>query len=628
MKKTCKIAAMILAIILALSLRVPLANADEYGRPDCYGTAEYPQKYGKIGSDINVSSLSDSLVIKLTSDKKTLTDGRIRFTLSVTGGQENVEISALGIIPVYNVKLFDAVTTEQAAAGTRSLDGKILLSPEPVIQSSKWTSNMNAYTVAAAWGSDEPVVIPAGEKLAFYEFALDPKEPSAETPEPTETPGPTDTPEPTAEPTAEPTTEPTAEPTAEPTPEPTAEPTTEPTTEPTAEPTYEPTAEPTAEPTQEPTTEPSAELTAEPTAEATTEPTAEPTAESTAEPESSAETESGETSVPDMGAGRKETVVYKPDPASAGKSLDNSVETVVYAYVTFKKGELEFSRLVSVAIGGENRIILSANVSIKDTLSLKVKANVPEGVDDPVMRFVMENREPETVQGVKIGGLWQFELGGIGFDRMTDKIDLALYDGTEILDSRTGFSVKAYAEAVINGNFSDSAKTAAGRLLMYGAEVQKTLAYKTEELPTDGVDALSDGTLFPEIAKAPGSRMEIVSSDDEGEIFNVGFTFSGGYEFFFKTAGIMEGARVYYLDNEAFGPEMTVVRTDYGAIVYAGRILIQDVGRTVVFENGPDNYVKIRCVDVISGYWNNKTEGAVARALFGLYSALEEYKAS
>ncbi|MBO4261346.1 MAG: hypothetical protein J5921_01865, partial [Clostridia bacterium] len=110
MKKLSKVIAVLLAAVMMLPAFAGVTAADEWGRPDNYATGAFPQKYGKIGADINVSTLTESLNITLTADKKTFDSGKITFTLNVRGGEEGLAVNAVGVIPVYNTYILSAVS--------------------------------------------------------------------------------------------------------------------------------------------------------------------------------------------------------------------------------------------------------------------------------------------------------------------------------------------------------------------------------------------------------------------------------------------------------------------------------------------------------------------------------------
>ena len=343
MKKLRTLTAFLMVMALIMPLFAVRTNADGAGRPESYGTDEFPQKYGRLVGDINVNTIGEDLKITMTPDKKVLSGGRISFTLTVQGGENGVAINALGIIPVYSTKLFDPVTTAGSAPQDVSLKGKFLFDSSPMVESSLWTENMNAFTVVAAWQMSDPAILPSKTDTDIYTFSLVPKEDAA---------GPTE----------------------------------------------------------------------------------------------------------------------------------------VSAYVTLKRGELEFSKLVSVTVGTDERAIRSASVTVGSDLSLKVRAKLPESAATPVMRFEMENSEAAMVSGVKDGDAWLFVLGGIGWHRITDVISFRLFSGIDVIDSRAGFTVKTYAETLLERGGSENAEKAAACLLAYGALAQKTLGYKTDELATAGFE--------------------------------------------------------------------------------------------------------------------------------------------
>ncbi len=481
MKITVKVIAATLVLALMLPLLTMGISADEWGRPDVYGTEEYPQKYGRIGDDINVSTLTDEFEISVTADKRVLNQGRIRFTLTVKGAEEDVDITALGIVPVYNVFAFDPVKVAgQPEPG--ALAGKFLFDPEPGLETSKWNPNMEAFAVSAAWSSGEPVIVPALVSTDFYEFYLEPKD------------------------------------------------------------------------------------------------------------------------------------SFK-DP-----------NTEVFVFVTFKKGDLEFSRLVSTSVGEDGRHILSANVSITECLNLKVYARVPYGLTAPVMRFVMDGGEPEMVTGEEFEkGIWQFTYSGIGFENMTDGIRFELYSGIDVIDGRTGFTVKSYAEAILINDERFEAKRLAGRLLLYGNEVQKYLGYNLDK-PAADLEVLSDPNLFEEIPKPDGKEMDVTVGDAELMINGVSFGIAGSFDYRFYAASAGEDARVFIggSTGEELGTEISL--EDGETVIKTEPVILLDLDRKYTFDNGGGNTGSLTALGYIAALWDDETEGDIARALFALYIAASLYR--
>ena len=453
--------------------------ADEWGRPDNYATGAFLQKYGKIGSDINVSTLTESLKITLTADKKTFDSGKITFTLNVRGGEEGLAVNAVGVIPVYNTYILSAVSEGAPETADSRLIGGFSFEKKPVLEASKWTENMDAYAVAAAWRSTDPLYIPENTNRDFYSFSLMPKNNAK---------GPSE----------------------------------------------------------------------------------------------------------------------------------------IQAYVTFKYGELEFSRLVGITIGGNDRRITSASVTVGNDLTLKVKAVLGELTEAPYMLFNVEGTGSRIVFGTFRNGFWEFDFDGIGYEQMTDKIGFTLFANGAAVDSRNGFTIKNYAEVLLGSGADDDAKVLAGRMLMYGAEVQKALGYKTDRLATEGVGELSDEELFKEI-EAPERR----GGKNEGEEATVikGSTFDllGGFEFGFDVAAAGEEIRVSY---EETGEELdfTVSEGEENATVTTASVGILGIDKMIVFENGGGNTVLMSGADYIVEVWDSETEGELAKALYALCLAALQCK--
>lgn len=483
MKPLKKLTAVFLAVAFMLPFFAIRTDADEWGRPDSYGSEAYPQLYGKIGGNINISTLTDSLEISIAPNVKVPGEGDVSFTLNVTGGEDGLAVTALGVIPVYDVNLFEPVVTgDKEVIESTALADRILFGKEPLISSSAWTKNMNAYTVVAAWQSSDPVRIPAGSNIDFYTFTLHPKK----------------------------------------------------------------------------------EIT--------------------------------------------------------GK-------TDVAAYVTLKRGDLEFSRLVSVSVGSDaERNIATAFVTLGDTIALNVKAEVPDSVKAPSMRFAMENKDPVTAAGVYEDGFWYFKLDGIGFECMNDRIRFDLYDGSRILDSRAGYTVKSYLAAVLGSDARFETKRLAGKMLMYGAEAQKFFGYKTDELATDGVEQLSDPTIIVDTDQPVFNEVQIESGTEQTRILDTSFNITRGFEFMFKVASAGKNVSVIFDDPEDERLGYRVVKNGGDVYIQTQPIGVLDIEKVCIFDNGNGNRVSLTGIDCLASVWDDENMGALARALFELYIAASIYR--
>ena len=482
MKKLFKIIAVLLAAVLMQVILAGVTAADEWGRPDNYATNAFPQKYGRIGADINFSTLTESLKLTMTADKKTLGSGKITFTLNISGVGEDLAVNAVGVIPVYDTHIFNAVAEGIPEGRESRLIGGFRFDKKPAVETSKWAESMSAYAVAAGWQSGDPLYIPTDTDKDFYSFSLDPKK------------------------------------------------------------------------------------------------------------------------------------------NAKGPSL-------VQAYVTFKYGELEYSRLVGITVGGEDRRITSASVTVGNGLTLKVKAVLGEISSAPYMLFNMEGQGERLVLGEFVNGLWQFELTGIGFEHMTDRIGFRLFSDGNAVDSRNGFTVKTYAEAVLESSAKEEAKVLAGRMLMFGEKVQLYKDYRTDELPTEGVEALSNEELFPEF-EAPEKRGGVIEGDEATRITGTRFDFLGGFEYTFDVENPGEELIIGF-DDGGEEPEKlyySVLEENERSAVKTVSVSILDMERTVLFDNGGGNTVSVCGADFIADAWESETEGELAKALYALYLAARDMK--
>ena len=136
--------------------------------------------------------------------------------------------------------------------------------------------------------------------------------------------------------------------------------------------------------------------------------------------------------------------------------------------------------------------IIKAQLYIGQDFKLLYKANVDKIYSSVQMRFSSPlcNRVVDGTYDSEAGNYY-FEFTGIGPQCLADNIDVKLLCDGNVMDTRTGFSVKAYCDTVAAKSAADlnmteeqfeKLKTLMADMLEYGAEAQKYANHSTESL--------------------------------------------------------------------------------------------------------------------------------------------------
>ena len=84
--------------------------------------------------------------------------------------------------------------------------------------------------------------------------------------------------------------------------------------------------------------------------------------------------------------------------------------------------------------------------------------------------------------------------------QMIDGISVKIVNGAESTEVKT-YSVRAYADTILSGNYDEATKAMVRAMLHYGAAAQTYFGYKADTLVNAGMDA--PATTVPTVAKAP-----------------------------------------------------------------------------------------------------------------------------
>ena len=137
------------------------------------------------------------------------------------------------------------------------------------------------------------------------------------------------------------------------------------------------------------------------------------------------------------------------------------------------------------------------------------------------MVFTM-NGKTVTVTGVATGKLdeYVFAFEGIAPQCMGDVIDAVLFDGENEIGAKEGFTVEAYLQQLLKGNYGDAVRELAIKTLYYGGAAQWYQNYNTDNVVSDHID-VSDSYHYD------------IPMDSDAEVFNgEGVTFTAASVYF------------------------------------------------------------------------------------------------
>ena len=127
-----------------------------------------------------------------------------------------------------------------------------------------------------------------------------------------------------------------------------------------------------------------------------------------------------------------------------------------------------------------------AQVTLSDKLDTAFAATIPGSVaaKNPSMKFTMNGEVTEVAMPAQSAdGLYYFNLP-ISAKSMADSINAKLMDGNTVIAEKT-YSIRMYAEAILNGDYSAEHKAIAKAMLNYGAAAQNYFGYNTGDLANE-----------------------------------------------------------------------------------------------------------------------------------------------
>ena len=200
--------------------------------------------------------------------------------------------------------------------------------------------------------------------------------------------------------------------------------------------------------------------------------------------------------------------------------------------------------------------IESASVTIDTSLAMNYTVSIPEGytADMLKMEFVMNGVTTTVYPTAITADSCVFTYTRLAPQCMGDLIDAVLYAGDEVVDRYNNYSIKAYAEQLLDLYAEDEYVTALViDMLNYGAEAQKYRGYKTDALVNAGVDGVgSSDTPTEEDKKSSGGP----STDSNYAAYSIGVRFDYVNRIYFRFEAIsLDGVTV----TDAEGNEMSII---------------------------------------------------------------------
>ncbi len=305
------------------------------------------------------------------------------------------------------------------------------------------------------------------------------------------------------------------------------------------------------------------------------------------------------------------------------------VEHEEYGMISMIPGE---STVTVVKIHAE---IKGATVTSGSDLALNYYVSMSDAYKDAVMYFTMSNGKTAEVTGVydEESGMYVFTFDKLPPQTMGDTIDAVLKLDDVVLEKMKGYSIKAYAEYVLNNTLYENNTELlqlVSDILHYGAAAQQYTGYKTDELVTEGVDNL----LAASVATPEKSDMTLTQSTGHVRFISASVWFDYNNRICVKVSGVENVKLVVRIGDQA------VAHTQEGTAFMTEGILATGFDTVYTFELYEGDTLVQTLTYSISDYvyaMMNKTEAdgetltsmaKLARALYAYGQSAEAYKAT
>ena len=273
--------------------------------------------------------------------------------------------------------------------------------------------------------------------------------------------------------------------------------------------------------------------------------------------------------------------------------------------------------------------LVGANVALGESITVNYVANVPAHVNNPVMKFTM-NDKVTYVPGVATSATeYKFAFEGIAPQHMGDNIKAELYVAGDFADVKATYSVKENVTNVKN----DSNKALVEALLHYGAAAQQYTNYKTDALVNAGLTAPTY-TIITNTDKVVGA-----ANVNGIKMSAAGVYYANVNKLYVKASlttsdPAVLGALVANLKVTIDGKEVAYAETDVPGVyvVYTDGIKVTDFDKvfTIEITDGTNTQTLTYSVNAYCAAKQNAANAetaALAKALYAYGVAAENYVA-
>lgn len=165
--------------------------------------------------------------------------------------------------------------------------------------------------------------------------------------------------------------------------------------------------------------------------------------------------------------------------------------------------------------------VQSWNLTLEDNISVNFKINVDDSIVSTAKVHIAVGSDAKVYD---IGSLVANDDGTyivstkVAAARMTEAITVKITNGADTTEEKT-YSIKTYAQTILDGNYPETTKNLVKAMLHYGAAAQNYFNYKTNDLANAGVGAVTSA------APATANIFKTVGSADGVEFYGATLVF-------------------------------------------------------------------------------------------------------
>ncbi len=289
------------------------------------------------------------------------------------------------------------------------------------------------------------------------------------------------------------------------------------------------------------------------------------------------------------------------DAAGASGTINHTLPADLMGWYTIRVfNEVDNADFVSAVVKHSFNVedshgeVIGYEATVKGDISINFAIDIKDSVKNDEGAYVVITTTSGTKQ-VKVSDLSESEhqeadaslLVNVTAPQMNDSISIQVYDSEGNSGAKQTFTIREYAEAIIDGNYADKDKNLAKHMLNYGAMSQIYFGYNANDLanknigkvevagvPNDGDSAATtdpvDGISFYGTSLVMNSKISLrfyFTLDDGADIKD--YKFSTGYPApsgTLKVDGVNK--RAYRIEIENIAPNM--LAKDYSVTITKG----------------------------------------------------------